>query len=102
MSGAPPVVFLGETDNVAVAARALRAGERIRLADGAQLTLADDIPFGHKLAIRPIAAGGDVVKYDEVIGRATAAIAAGAHVHVHNVVSARLPGALPTYHGGDR
>jgi hypothetical protein len=39
-----------------------------------------------------IGAGDSVVKYGEVIGRATSAIAAGRHVHVHNVVSARLPG----------
>ena len=93
---------LGEGDNVVVAIRALAAGERVTLPGGQGLTLADDVPFGHKLALRPIEAGADVVKYDEVIGRATAAIPAGGHVHVHNVVSARLPGALPTYGGAAR
>lgn len=42
------------------------------------------VPFGHKVALRPIAAGTAVVKYGVAIGIATAAIAAGDHVHVHN------------------
>jgi len=51
------------------------------------------IPPGHKLAVRPIAAGAFVKKYGQPIGRAVAAIAVGEHVHVHNVVSARAGGA---------
>lgn len=102
MTETPAIVALGESDNVVVAIRALAAGEQVTLHGGQALTLADDVPFGHKLALRAIAAGADVVKYDEVIGRATEAIPAGGHVHVHNVVSARLPGALPTYGGAAR
>jgi altronate dehydratase small subunit len=49
------------------------------------LTLRSDIPFGHKFALRAIATGARVVKYGEVIGVATRPIAAGDHVHVHNV-----------------
>jgi len=88
----PSVIALGEADNVVVAVRPLSRGAVIELSDGASLSLLDDVPFGHKLAIVAIASGGPVIKYDETIGRATCAIAAGAHVHVHNVVSARLPG----------
>jgi altronate dehydratase len=104
MSAAPAIVELGGRDNVVVAVRALAAGETVELSTGEAVTLAEAIPFGHKLATRAIAEGGDVVKYDEVIGRTTAAIPAGAHVHVHNVVSARLPGEMPTYgpRGGSR
>jgi altronate dehydratase len=91
MAHAPAVLRVGESDNVVVAARDLAEGEAV--ADGeASVTLLADVPFGHKVAVRAIAEGGDVVKYDEVIGRATAAIEPGAHVHVHNVDSARLPG----------
>jgi len=46
---------------------------------------APGIPYGHKLALRPIAAGEAVVKYGVAIGRATADIGPGDHVHVHNV-----------------
>ena len=47
----------------------------------------EDITIYHKFAIRDIAEGEPVVKYGEHIGQATAFIPAGAHVHVHNVVS---------------
>lgn len=48
------------------------------------LALNASVPFGHKVALRPIAAGAAVVKYGVAIGIATAPIAAGDHVHVHN------------------
>lgn len=44
-----------------------------------------EIPAGHKAALRAIAAGERVVKYGFPIGIAIAPIAAGEHVHVHNV-----------------
>lgn len=56
--------------------------------------LSTDIPYGHKVAIKPIAKGDSIVKYGEKIGRATAAIGAGEHVHVHNVESLRGRGDL--------
>jgi (2R)-sulfolactate sulfo-lyase subunit alpha len=48
-----------------------------------------DIPIGHKLAIRDIAAGDAIIKYGVDIGRAVAPIAAGEHLHVHNVKTKR-------------
>ena len=87
----PRALVLDPADNVAVAVVALDEGERLEL-DGQAVTTIEPIRFGHKLALAPIPAGADVLKYHEVIGRASADIAPGAHVHVHNVVSARLPG----------
>lgn len=49
-----------------------------------------DVPQGHKLAVRPVAAGSPVRKYGQVIGVATTDIAAGEHVHVHNLGFAQL------------
>lgn len=49
------------------------------------LTLTGAIPFGHKVALRNISTGEQVLKYGVPIGRATQDIAAGAHVHVHNL-----------------
>ena len=43
------------------------------------------IPAGHKVAIRPIAAGEAVRRYGQIIGFATAPVAPGEHVHVHNL-----------------
>lgn len=48
------------------------------------------IPFGHKIALRDLEEGERVVKYGEVIGRATRPIAKGDHVHIHNVESLRI------------
>jgi len=50
---------------------------------------AEDLPMGHKLAIRPMDDGGAVIKYGVVIGRAIAPIGVGEHVHVHNVKTRR-------------
>lgn len=69
-------------DNVLIALGALPAGHE---AEG--LRLQSDISLGHKVAARPIAAGDAVLKYGMEIGRATADIPAGAHVHVHNLAS---------------
>ncbi|MEL0022929.1 MAG: UxaA family hydrolase [Rhodobiaceae bacterium] len=52
------------------------------LSDG--MTIADKVPFGHKVSLRAIARGEAVVKYGIRIGVATHPIEQGEHVHVHN------------------
>lgn len=54
---------------------------------GVCLEGSDKIPAGHKFALRDIAAGEYIVKYGEIIGRATQAIGRGEWVHTHNVKS---------------
>jgi (2R)-sulfolactate sulfo-lyase subunit alpha len=49
----------------------------------------NDIPIGHKLAIRPLAQNDTAVKYGIDIGRVVAPIAAGEHVHIHNLKTKR-------------
>nr|NUR37158.1 altronate dehydratase [Sphingomonas sp.] len=71
-------------DNVAVALRPLHAGERVEVA-GLELTIGDAIELGHKFALDAIGAGEIVRKYGWPIGRSTSLIAAGAHVHTHNL-----------------
>ena len=51
------------------------------------LTAVEDVPAGHKIALRALPAGSPVRKYGATIGVATANIPAGAHVHVHNLRS---------------
>lgn len=75
-------------DDVAVALRALKVGEVVRVGEQS-ITLRADIPMAHKFALKAIAAGTPVCKYGEAIGEARSAIAAGDHVHVHNIVSRR-------------
>lgn len=78
-------------DTVAVALRDLAAGETLaaRDADLGVVATRQAVPFGHKVAVRPIAAGTQVIKYGADIGLATRDIAPGEHVHTHNLVSVR-------------
>ena len=86
-------IVISADDNVGTALEAIEAGEIVR-AGGSTVTAIDAIPRGHKIALRAIAAGGRVVKYGSPIGTASTAIAEGAHVHTHNVASARGRGDL--------
>ncbi|MBV9879895.1 MAG: altronate dehydratase, partial [Gemmatirosa sp.] len=88
---APAAVRVHPADDVAVATRPLAAGTDVDV-DGVRVTLAEDVPAGHKLALRAIAEGEAVHKYGMPIGAATAAIAPGAWVHSHNLKT-RLSGA---------
>ena len=74
-------------DNVLVALRDLQPGETVRSA-GEELIAKSAVPRGHKLAATPIDAGAAVTKYGWPIGRATQEIAAGEHVHTHNLATA--------------
>lgn len=90
-SGADALVMDGR-DHVATAIQDLAAGALITYMKQGQvfeLTPLDAIPFGHKVAITDLAAGTDIRKYGEVIGRTTSDIRAGQHVHVHNVEGIR-------------
>lgn len=89
------IVVLSDADNVATSLADLDVDARVEVTIGGEATfivVRDVIPFGHKFAIRPLAAGADVLKYGEVIGRASEAIEPGQWVHVHNVESARARG----------
>lgn len=54
-----------------------------------RLTVLDDVPIGHKVALADVEAGATAVKYGEDIGRFKAAVAKGRHVHVHNLKTNR-------------
>ena len=91
------IVVLNGADNVATSLVPLEARSEIEVEVSGErrtITVLDAIPFGHKLAIRTMARGDDVLKYGEVIGRASEAIQPGRWVHVHNVVSVRARGDL--------
>ena len=80
-------IKINENDNVIVALKELAAGETI-LAGTEKVTARETIPAGHKMAIRDIAAGAEVIKYGFRIGNAKENIAAGQWVHVHNLKTA--------------
>lgn len=93
MTHDPRLILLDPRDNVFVARMRLKAGESVETGAGAA-ALDREVALAHKLARRPIAAGEKILKYGAPIGVATGAIAAGAHVHVHNMKSDYTP----TYH----
>ena len=83
-------MIIDAKDNVAVAIEPIAAGETatfLRSGEPVSVTVTEDITIYHKFAITNIEKDEPVVKYGEHIGQATAFIPAGAHVHVHNVVS---------------
>lgn len=75
-------------DDVAVALRDLPAGDAV-IGEGERVALTAPVPLGHKVARRALPRGTPVRKYGAVIGETTADIAAGEHVHVHNMRSLR-------------
>lgn len=111
-------LHLGEADEVAVATRALDAGTVVELGGGGAITLTADIPRSHKFALAEVAAGDQVHKYGQSIGRATTDIAPGDHVHTQNLgmddadrvhefgtartVLAETTGEMPTFLGYPR
>lgn len=47
------------------------------------------VPHGHKVALKPLPTGAEIVKYGVVIGRLVRPVGAGEHVHTHNLESLR-------------
>lgn len=82
----PPyrILVVNKKDNVATALCAIPKNAQV---SGIQIR--QEIAYGHKIAIADIPAGGEVIKYGQVIGIATYPIARGEHVHVHNVSGRR-------------
>ena len=89
----PRVIVISARDNVATALDPLAAGATIDV-DGLTIVVRESIAGGHKIALTRIAADEPVIKYGSPIGTATLDIEPGAHVHTHNVASARGRGDL--------
>lgn len=77
-------VHLRPTDNVAVARKPIPAGFDLSFS-GVTIRTRCVIPLAHKFAVQSIKEGDPIQKYGQVIGIAGKAIAAGDHVHTHNV-----------------
>ena len=84
------ILVLNASDNVGVACSNLEAGTEVRIA-GRAVSLPGAVTLGHKLALVAMEAGERIVKWGAPIGSATQAIAAGEHVHLHNMKSDYIP-----------
>jgi len=85
-------ILIKEADNVATALRDIGPEEDATVGIGEKqrkVRIQGAIPYGHKFAVRDIAKGEDIIKYGEVIGRATLDIALGTHAHIQNIESLR-------------
>jgi altronate hydrolase len=78
-------IRLHPADEVAVLKRTVKAGTEL-LNGSVRVTAAKTIPAGHKIALAPISDGEPVKRYGQIIGFAQGDIAAGEHVHTHNLV----------------
>ncbi len=72
-------------DNVIVCLEEMKKGESVSLSDGRVVTAIEDVPAGHKLAIRDISENGNIIKYGYAIGHATEEIGTGRWVHTHDI-----------------
>lgn len=82
------MVQISPQDTVGVALHDLPRGFRFTV-NHDLVTLQDDVPMGHKVALSEMEAASPVVKYGSVIGYARLAIQPGQHVHTHNLESGR-------------
>ncbi len=73
-----------ERDNVIVTLKGFEAGESISHGT-VTVTLNQKVPVGHKVALRPIKQGENIIKYGFPIGRAKEKVEAGDWIHTHNV-----------------
>jgi (2R)-sulfolactate sulfo-lyase subunit alpha len=81
-------------DTVGVAVVDITAGAELTgrdLSTNKSLTAksAQDIPLGHKLALKDFAVGDTVIKYGCEIGKIVQPVTAGQHVHTHNLKTKR-------------
>lgn len=82
------IIRCNEKDNVAILLDDLKKGEHIGV-DGIEVAAAEDIPYGHKIALEDMETGSFVRKYGEAVARVTKDIRKGEWVHIHNVESIR-------------
>jgi len=89
-------IQIDERDNVATVTSDVGAGDVVEVLspDGEVLMrpqMTEEVSFGHKIALKSLGKGDEVVKYGEVIGVASSSIGVGVWVHTHNVESATVP-----------
>jgi len=83
------ILVIHPRDNVAVALRTLAAGEQAAGGGIAGFPALEEIPASHKIALRDIAAGEEIIKYGETVAVSTREIKKGQWVHTHNLESQR-------------
>jgi len=83
----PNALLIDPDDDVVTVLEVVDPGDLVRWAGGDPVPAGEKIPVGHKVAIRPIPAGGVIRKYGCPIGTAGVQLAPGDRVHTHNLNS---------------
>ncbi len=92
---APHLLAHNPKDNVAVAVvEGLKAGTRAfgvitENNQSFEIDVREDIPIGHKVALKDLSQGDTVIKYGADVGRMVAPAAKGRHVHTQNMKTKR-------------
>ncbi len=90
-------LVMNSQDNVATLVEEAKKGQNVSAESGGEkqtVTATEEIPFGFKIALVDIPKGGTIIKYGELIGKASSSISRGDLVHVHNVEGTRGRGDL--------
>lgn len=91
----PQLLVHNKRDNVGViVVEGVKAGEELLCVvtednSDFKMVVKDDVPIGHKVALKDLAKDDTAIKYGEDIGRMIAPAAKGAHVHTHNLKTKR-------------
>lgn len=83
------IILIHHRDNVVVALRKLVPGEKAAAKGVDKFNVLEEIPASHKIALRNISAGEEIIKYGETIAVCTRDIKIGEWVHTHNLESKR-------------
>lgn len=83
-----------KADTVGVATVDIKGGQTVEgktmdSHETVKIKAQQDIPLGHKIALKDLRPGDTVIKYNQDIGRVAAEIKAGEHVHIHNLKTKR-------------
>ncbi|MBD3255102.1 MAG: altronate hydrolase [Candidatus Lokiarchaeota archaeon] len=79
-------IIMSDKDNCATTLADISKGEQVQL-DDKLLSINQDIPLGHKFALKAINKGEKIFKYGQIIGIATENIEGGDWIHTHNITS---------------
>ncbi|PSL46894.1 altronate dehydratase small subunit [Salsuginibacillus halophilus] len=84
------VYVINPDDNTGTVIKAdVTKGTELEIGGGEKVKVLQDIPYGHKIAVKDISTGDTILKYGLSIGSAIEDIPVGDHIHVHNIESNR-------------
>lgn len=81
------ILMLHPKDNVVIALKQFSKGDIVMVENGEKITVLDDVPKSHKIALMDMAQGEEIIKYGEIIAVSSEEIKKGQWVHTHNLKS---------------